>query len=177
MKPEKDNPAQAGGSSAERVCPSPLGRLSALLNKICEFALFASIVLMAIVTALQIIFRIFFESLTWSEELTCFLLVLSSFLGTAVAFKRGAHISVTLVTDHFPPALQKAAAIFSKVVGLGFFIVIVWYGFVLCFAESYQLSPALEISMFWIYMILPVCSVIILVHLAYEIEQILKGEK
>lgn len=132
---------------------------------------------MAIVTALQIIFRMFFDSLTWSEELTCFLLVLASFLGTAVAFKRGAHISVTLLTDRFPPTLRKAAAIFSKTVSLLFFIVIVWYGFILCFAEASQSSPALGISMFWIYTILPVCSVIILVHLAYEIELILRGDK
>lgn len=164
-------------TQAATVKTSPLGRLSELLNKVCEFSLFVSIVLMTIVTALQIIFRMFFNSLTWSEEMTCFLLVLASFLGTAVAFKRGAHISVTLLTDHFPPALRTTAALFSKVVGLAFFVIIVWYGIVLCFAESSQLSPALEISMFWIYMILPITAVVVLVHLAYEIELILKGKR
>lgn len=170
-------PIAAEDAKAAKSQISPLGRLSDLLNKICEFGLFLSIVVMTIATALQIIFRMFFDSLTWTEELTCFLLVLASFLGTAVAFKRGAHISVTLLTSHFPPSLKKAAAIFSKVVGLVFFMIIVWYGVILCRAESSQLSPALEISMFWVYMILPVSSVVVLVHLAYEIELILKGKE
>ncbi|MDO4988773.1 MAG: TRAP transporter small permease [Synergistes sp.] len=164
------------GSNAAEQYVSPLGRLSIMLNKVCEFSLFVSLVVMTVVTAMQIVFRMFFDSLTWSEELTCFLLVLASFLGTAVAFKRGAHISVTILTDHLPPVLKKVAALFAKVVGLLFFIIIVWYGVVLCFAEASQLSPALEISMFWVYMILPVTSIVVIIHLAYEVELILKGK-
>lgn len=152
-----------------------LGVLSDKINTVCEAALFASLVLMAAVTILQIIFRMFFDALTWSEEMTCFLLVLASFLGTAVAFKRGAHISVTLVIKYFPLPIRKLAALFSQLVGIFFFGVVARYGTTLSVNESYQVSPALEISMFWIYMILPVCSAIVLIHLSCGIERILKG--
>ena len=55
---------------------SRLGRLSDRVNAACEVGLFATMVLMTLVTLLQIVFRLWFKALTWSEELTCFLLVL-----------------------------------------------------------------------------------------------------
>lgn len=78
-----------------------LRRFSDRLNVFCEMALFLSIVAMTFVTLLQIICRIFFEALTWSEELTCFLLVLASF-GSNGGIRRGAHISIMFLVDKLP---------------------------------------------------------------------------
>jgi TRAP-type C4-dicarboxylate transport system, small permease component len=67
---------------------SPLHLLSDGVNKVTEGALFASLLVLVGVTFLQVVFRFFFTALTWSEELSSFLLVWVSLLGTAVAFKR-----------------------------------------------------------------------------------------
>ena len=84
-----------------------LGVLSDRVNTACEAGLFATLTLMTVVTILQILCRMWFRALTWSEELTCFLLVLASFLGTAVAFKRGAHLAVSFLLDALPRQLRK----------------------------------------------------------------------
>ena len=83
--------------------PRPLLQVfSDKVNRASEVLLFLLMLLMIGVTTAQVFFRFFFEALTWSEELSCFLLVLASLLAAAVAFKRGTHIAVTFLTQKLP---------------------------------------------------------------------------
>ncbi len=145
------------------------------VNKICEMALFTAMALMTLVTALQIVFRIWFRALTWSEEVTCFLLVAASFFGTAVAFKRGAHIAVTFLVNTLPAALKKLVLLAVDFTGIAFFAVLVWYGGVLCIQEASQMATSINISMSWIYLIFPVTGLISIIHLLAHSESIIKG--
>ena len=153
-----------------------LQSLSRRVNALCEMGLFVTMVLMTIVTLLQIVFRLWFRALTWSEELTCFLLVAASFLGTAVAFKRGAHIAVTFVLNALPASLKKLTLLAIDVVGILFFAVLAFYGGVLCVQESGQMATAIAISMSWIYLIFPVTGVISILHLIAHCESVVRGD-
>jgi TRAP-type C4-dicarboxylate transport system permease small subunit len=141
-----------------------LHALSDRVNTVTEAALFVTLVAMVIVTVAQVVFRFFFEALTWSEELACFLLVLASLLGAAVAFKRGSHISVTFLLDKLPPAGKKAMRTFITLLGMGFFVIVAYYGAVLMGTEAGQKSPALQLSMKWVYLMYPVIGGITLLH-------------
>lgn len=154
-----DNSAGGGGRS-------PLARLSDSVNRISEVLLFVLMMLMIAVTSLQIVCRVFFEALIWSEELTTYLLVASSLLGAALAFKRGSHIAVTFLVDRMPPALRRAARIFVQLTGMVFFSVVAFYGAVLTRSEAMQTTPAMGISMTWIYLVYPVAGCVVLLHLA-----------
>jgi TRAP-type C4-dicarboxylate transport system permease small subunit len=145
------------------------------VNSYCEMALFVSIVAMTVVTIMQIVCRMWFRALTWSEELTCFLLVVASFLGTAIAFKRGAHIAVTFLIDAMPKPLAKLCLIVIACVGVVFFAVVSWYGAVLSYHERAQTATAIAISMGWIYLIFPVSGLIVILHLLSRIEELLRG--
>lgn len=57
---------------------------------------------MVVVTGMQIVFRVFFKTLTWSEELCRYLLVWSSFVGASCVYHSGGHISVTVVQNLLP---------------------------------------------------------------------------
>jgi TRAP-type C4-dicarboxylate transport system permease small subunit len=145
----------------------PKGFLHALsdrVNTVTEAALFVTLVAMVIVTVAQVVFRFFFEALTWSEELACFLLVLASLLGAAVAFKRGSHISVTFLLDKLPPAGKKAMRTFIILLGMGFFGIVAYYGAVLMGTEAGQKSPALQLSMKWVYLMYPVIGGVTILH-------------
>jgi len=141
-----------------------LHSLSDQVNAITEAALFVTLVAMVIVTLLQVVFRFFFKALSWSEELSCFLLVLSSLLGAAVAFKKGTHISVTFVLDKLPPVAKKSLQTAISLLGMGFFAVVAYYGAVLMGTEAGQRSPAMMLSMKWIYLMYPVSGGVILLH-------------
>ncbi len=149
--------------------------LSDSVNRLSERLLFFLMLLMIGVTTAQVFFRFFFEALTWSEELSCFLLVLASLLGAAVAFKRGSHIAVTFVTQKLPPGLQKGMAVLVNLLGILFFAIVARYGAVLMRTEASQTTPAMMISMSWIYAMYPVLGAVIILHLAAGIGEVLKG--
>ena len=143
----------------------PLLRLSDSVNRVSEIVLFGMMVAMIAVTTLQIVCRIFFEALIWSEELTTYLLVAASLLGAAVAFKRGSHIAVTFAAHKLPAPLRKGAAFSVQAVGIVFFAVVAFYGADLMSSEAQQTTPAMGISMTWIYLMYPLIGGIILLHL------------
>jgi len=145
---------------------SLLHSLSDRVNTITEVALFVTLVTMVIVTVLQVVFRFFFDALTWSEELACFLLVLASLLGAAVAFKKGNHIAVTFLLDKLSPVAKKLMQTLIGFLGMGFFAIVAWYGVVLMGTEGGQLTPAMRISMKWLYLMYPVTGCIVVLHIA-----------
>ena len=144
---------------------SPLVRLSDYVNKVSEIVLFTMMLAMIAVTTMQIICRLFFEALIWSEELTTYLLVASSLLGAAIAFKRGSHIAVTFLVHKLPLPLKKATELLVQGIGILFFFVVAYYGGVLMKSEAMQTTPAMGISMTWIYLMYPVVGSIVLLHL------------
>ncbi|MEA4953425.1 hypothetical protein SDC9_46065 [bioreactor metagenome] len=144
---------------------SPLLQLSDAVNTVSEVVLFGMILAMIAVTTLQIVCRIFFDALIWSEELTTYLLVASSLLGAAVGFKRGSHIAVTFLVNKLPETPRKAVSVFVQCLGVFFFAVVAYYGADLMKSEAMQTTPAMGISMTWIYVMYPVIGGIILLHL------------
>lgn len=153
------------GSSGRKGSVPFLRAASDAANKASEVLLFVLMVTMVLVTIAQIVFRFFFNALTWSEELSCFLLVFASLTGSAVAFKRGSHIAVTFLSEKLKPTGKKVLATVVNLLGLGFFIIVAVYGALLMKAESGQLTPALQISMAWVYLMYPVIGAVTILHL------------
>lgn len=153
---------------------SPLLELSDKLNHISEVILFFLMVGMIGVTTLQIFCRFFLDALIWSEELTRFMLVGASLLGAAIAFKRGSHIAVTFMVMKLPAPIRKLVALLVQLIGIAFFIIVAYYGAILMNSESYQTTPAMGISMKWVYMMYPLIGGITLIHLISGFREILR---
>jgi len=151
-----------------------LGKLSDRVNSACEVGLFATLALMTAVTILQIVCRMWFRALTWSEELTSFLLVFATFLGTAVAFKRGAHLAVGFLLDVLPRPVKKMALLAIELLGITFFAVAAWYGAMFAFQERMQMASSMPISMGWLYMVFPLTGVITILHLLERAESLIR---
>lgn len=149
--------------------------LSDRVNDVCEMTLFATLAAMTIVTLAQIIWRIWFRSLTWSEELTCFLLVYASFIGSTVAFKRGANIAVTFLLDRFPAGMRRVFECLIDGVGIAFFGTTAWYGVVLCEQQATQMASSLPISMSWMYLVFPITGAIVILHLLAHVRTLAAG--
>ncbi len=165
---------QIPGGAPNPAPPSLLLAWSDRINGWCEKALFGLMLAMIFFTTLQVITRVFFTALSWSEEITCFLLVYASLVGAAVAFKRGSHIAVTFIVENLPAGVQKALAILVHLLGISFFGVIAIYGILLMKTESQQTSPAMMIPMMWVYFIFPVLGGVIILHLLAGLGQTLK---
>lgn len=159
----------------EEGAPAPsismLVRLSDLVNNVSEKLLFVLMVAMIFFTTIQVIFRVFFTALSWTEEITCFLLVYATLVGTAVAFKRGSHIAVTFLVERLPGVGRKALSVLVQLLGISFFAVMSIYGALLVKTESLQTSPALQIPMSWVYVVFPVMGFVVILHLLAGIQK------
>ncbi len=159
---------------AVATASSRLLQLSDRVNDWSEKLLFVLMLAMILFTTMQVIFRVFFTALSWTEEITCFLLFYASLVGAAVAFKRGSHIAVTFIVQRLPGMGQKALAIAVHLLGILFFAVIVIYGILLMETESQQLSPGMQIPMAWVYVAFPAVGAVILLHLLAGIRQTIR---
>ena len=151
-----------------------LRKLSDGVNTACEVGLFVTLTIMTVITILQIVCRVWFRALTWSEEATCFLLVFATFLGTSVAFKRGANIAVAVLIDALPPPVKKGALLIIELLAVAFFATVAWYGAMLAIQERTQMAASMPISMGWIYMVFPLTGAITILHLTERIENLLR---
>jgi len=86
-------------------------------------------------------------------------------VGAAVAFKRGSHIAVTFLIDRLPATGKKVMATIVNLLGLGFFAIVAVYGAALMKSEAGQLTPAMQISMKWIYLMYPIVGGVTLLHI------------
>jgi len=162
---------QAEGAAA---APSALLQWSDRINGWSEKLLFGLMVAMIFFTTIQVVFRVFFTAFSWTEEITCFLLVYATLAGTAVAFKRGSHIAVTFLAQRLPGAGQKFLAVGVHLLGIVFFAIMVIYGALLMETESHQLSPGLQVPMAWVYIAFPAMGAVIILHILAGIRQTLK---
>ncbi|MDY0394094.1 TRAP transporter small permease [Virgibacillus halophilus] len=92
------------------------------------FAL-AFILAMVILIIVQVFSRqLFSYTPSWSEELSKLFFVWISFLGIAYGFKSKLHIALGLVVDAMPEKIQDVCDYFSKVLVIGFGVIMMYYG-------------------------------------------------
>jgi len=96
--------------------------------------------------------------LAWIEELCLFGLVWMIFLSLALALEGGRHIGMRMVLTRLPPASQRAAKLVINLAGLVFsgYLAKIGYDITVFVANSGQRSPTLDISMLWLYIVMPV---------------------
>lgn len=146
-------------------------KLSDLLNAFAERLCFVALLAMVVVITLQVVCRLYFTALSWSEELGRYLLVWITFFGASVGFKRGSHMAVTALVELFPPSVRTALRRTSVILCALFFLVMVVYGLRLMQLQHAQTSPSLNIPMSVVYAALPASGTIMLVHSAAMLQQ------
>lgn len=119
---------------------------------------------MVFFTSIQIIARVFFKALSWSEEVTRYLLVWSTFIGAGCVYKRGGHINVTFIQDLFKGSSKKFVQMFVHLLCAAFFAIAVYFGIKYMGRQGSQLSAALRIPMNLMYMAIPIGCAIMLLH-------------
>jgi len=148
-----------------------MAKIEAILNTVSEYADKATVYLvflimcgMVVTTTLQVICRVFFAALTWSEELSRYLLVWGAFFAAPLAYKRGNHIAITFVIEALPKKIHAAFVALSYLLSLVFFVITAYFGVEMIKMQVFQISPAMSIPMKYIYYSIPLSLVIMIIH-------------
>ena len=64
---------------------------------------------------------------SWAGELTNYLFIWSAFFAAAYGFRKGIHISVTILIERFPAPIAKAYLIFANILTTVFLVFVVVY--------------------------------------------------
>ncbi len=139
-------------------------KLSDILDKIMEVVIVVMLGIMVVVTGAQIVCRVFFTSLSWSEEATRYLLIWSTLLGAGCVYKHSGHISITVLQDILPDKAKDLLRIMIHVLCAVLFALIVFYGIKYFGKQGKQLSPTMRLPMKYVYTCIPIGSGIMILH-------------
>jgi TRAP-type C4-dicarboxylate transport system permease small subunit len=98
----------------------------------------------------------------WVEELARYLMIWTGFLGSSLAIRRGSHLGFSMLVERLPRPLHQMVSCgvsLGIMVFLGFLIKYGW--FITSFVRN-QNSPTLPITMFWVYLAIPVGAAVML---------------
>ncbi len=121
---------------------------------------------MAAVVAIEVLLRyVFGRSLFFSEELSRLTFVWAGFLATSLALRKGVHASVELAVNLLPDGPRRALRLFAHAVVLFFLVLIFGAGVTVLPGQWQQLTPTMEIRMFWFYLAVPVGVALMIIQL------------
>ncbi|HXZ43995.1 MAG TPA: TRAP transporter small permease [archaeon] len=118
-----------------------------------------------------------------SVELARIGFVWSAFLGAAICLKKGKHTQFLFLLERLHGTLRGAVKVMISFLSTGFFSLLTVKGVQMVQAVQDTYFPALGWSQIWLYLPVPVCSALMLVHsftfLAGDIQDMIrtKGEE
>ncbi len=125
-----------------------LDRALAVVNRAFEVLIFVLVLLIVIVGGLQVFNRfVLNQSLSWSEEFMVYAHIWIVFLAIPVAYRRGAHIGMNLLTKNLPARAQLVLAFAIDTLWVILAGGVVYYTTVVMGVASNQTSPALGLRM------------------------------
>jgi TRAP-type C4-dicarboxylate transport system permease small subunit len=106
---------------------------------------------------IQVIFRyVLQDSISWSEELTRYMLVWVVFLASGYVLNKGGHANIDLLLNLFPQTMRTIVERSSLLLIVCFSCLIIRYGFILMRFGQRQVSSALGIPMNYVYLAIPI---------------------
>lgn len=124
-----------------------------MLEKIEKVVSCVCVSIMAVLVFANVIARyVFNHSLAFSDEMSTYLFVLMSFMGTAIAARRKAHLGLSIVTDRVSPKARKTINIVMYAIAALFCLLIVFFGIQMVISQ-YQLGQETAAMQWpeWIY--------------------------
>jgi len=91
----------------------------------------------------------------WTEEVLRRLLIWCVMLGSVVAIRKGALVSVDLILRVTSGVWRTAVRLFVAMVTCSFLATIVWFGISLAYRVRFQTFSSIEISIAWAYAAIP----------------------
>ena len=114
---------------------------------------------MAIIIGMQVFNRyVMEESLVWSEELGRYLFIWAVYVGCSFVAKEDRHLEVTIARNFSGPKVKKVIVAVAQILTFVFCALCVVWGIKMVFflSNTGQQTPALEVSIYWVYLAVPV---------------------
>lgn len=129
---------------------SSKGVIAAFDTFLKAFTAVLVVVLLGTVTA-GIVFRALNHPLSWTDEISGFLMVWLACMGWMIATRHGTHIRIRLIQDMFPPAAWRGSELLMQLAVAVIGAVIAWKSVHLMRVNSDIEALSLPVSVAWMY--------------------------
>ena len=153
--------------------------MNKILDYIEESLVCVCLVVMTALTFVNVVARyVFSASLSFSEEITTYLFVLLSLLGSAIAAKRGAHLGLTIISDRVGPKAGRVLGIISMAFATAFSALICYFGFFMALNQfnKGQLTAGTQLPE-WIFgSFVPIGALFVTIRFGENLVRLLAGK-
>lgn len=139
-----------------------------IINKVEEIVIGILLFSATAVLFMNVILRYGFQSNTdWAAEFIRYAMIWITFIGMGLCFQRGIHVGIDFFMQLLPKKLTLYVQLFINLCIILFLIFFGWFGFQLVqFSRmTNQITPSLEINIYWIYLIIPIGCLLSLIHI------------
>ncbi len=136
--------------------------------KLLEWICIASMSAFVILIFVQVITRRLGISVPWTDELARYVLIYATFVGTAIATRRGLHLGVDYFVNKLPRKAKKIVKYFILGMGIFFQGVLLIYGTRLAILSINTVSPILQWSTGLIFLVIPITAALTILVLIQE---------
>ncbi len=150
-----------------------MNRLATILNTLQDRLLALLLAVMIFVVLLATLCRYTgLAVLEWPDEMARYLMIWLVFIGCGAAAREGAHFVIEALFNLFPAVTKKALIIVRSVITSGMMLFIIYLSINITRKQMLmqQISPAMKIPMWGMYLAVPLgCLLIIVQGLAREV--------
>lgn len=104
------------------------------------------------------------NSLPWTEELARYIMIWTTFLGAAVALRRGGLIAMEVVVQFTPKKISNILVFLAYILSIVFFVLYIVIGFQMVEVSGQETTPVLKLPMECVYASMPVGGVLLLIN-------------
>ena len=146
-----------------------------VINKILRFIVIIMLSVMSVVVFAQVLFRIVHLSIPWSEELSKYLLIWSTFLGAAICIRKGSLVGLEFLKNSMSEEKQKILQTILNLIVCAMLLFLINVGFWAVRRVWFQITPVLKLSMGLMYA--AIGSVFMLINQILVTIYLWKGEE
>ena len=156
-----------------------LDTIKKIFDKILEILGTITLGIMSILVVYQVVVRYIFNApSTFSGVLSQYLFVWMIMFGSAYVYGTLEHLTIDLLKDKFPPAMNMVVEIITNICLLAFiWLVCVRGGWAYTLSQVKRIDSTLNISMSYIYAALPFTGVVTLFYAVYNCARAVKEYK
>ncbi|MGD8540367.1 MAG: TRAP transporter small permease [Candidatus Aminicenantes bacterium] len=145
------------------------------IRKATETVIVVLFIVLVSAVFLQVVARYAFNNPpTWTEELARYCQVWIIILASSICIRKGSHLAVDYLSHKFPPFMNRFIQIFIGLLMAVYVAVVTFFGWRLMVVGHYQVSPAMQINMSYIYIIFPLGGLLMFVEAVLSVYRIIK---
>lgn len=135
------------------------------INNVVKYIVSILFIVLVILVFMQVATRFVINyPLSWSEEISRYLMIYIVFLGSALAVRTNDHIAIDFLLEIVSPKNKKRLNVITLLISALFFAMLTYFGFQLTLVVIGQATPTLQFSMAWAYAAIPVGALLMLLN-------------